>query len=214
MLSNSENVMQKSARVCLKIPPKNNLLYYFRHPCVRAAGVDPVQPVPGRPAHRLVPRHPPLRHGVRRHPLRVGRADLRRRSPISLPGLSGVPGPGSSVPSGGHGPPGFPCLHPLPPLADQPRPLNTASAWPANPKPPQPLAQQQQQQPPGEPQQRGQHEQHGGQLAGPDDVRDVRRELSHHDGAQLRQLAPLEQQRDCPRHLQVSSHQRGQGART
>ena len=59
-----------------------------RHESVRPARVDPREPLQRGARHRLVPRHPTLRHGLRRHPLRVGRADLRRGTQVPIQGVS------------------------------------------------------------------------------------------------------------------------------
>ena len=73
----------------------------FRHPSVRAPRVDQVPALHGGRADRLVPGHPPPRHGHRRHPLRVrlpdaagaarlvGEHAAEPRAPGRDPGLSG-----------------------------------------------------------------------------------------------------------------------------
>ena len=54
----------------------NTIMEHCRDPGVRPSGVDHAKPVPWGQRHRVVPGDPPVRHGLWRHPLREGRADL------------------------------------------------------------------------------------------------------------------------------------------
>ena len=59
--------------------------------------MDPVFEIPRGPCHSLVPWHPPLRHGVRGHPLRAGRAHLQRAGQLPQGGDHRVPGLSESL---------------------------------------------------------------------------------------------------------------------
>ena len=77
--------------------------------------MDSLQPLSLQPVDRVVTGHPPLRHGLRRHPLREGRADLLRGAQlpeVGDPRVSGPdplvspdPAPGPHRPGPGAGPP-------------------------------------------------------------------------------------------------------------
>ena len=139
--------------------------------------MDPPQPLQWGERHGVEPRHPPVRHGLRRHPLRERRADLLGGAAVPVPRVGGVPGPGAAVPHRGHRGPAQPRPARHPPLA-QHAPAASATTAPgrtAHPASQHPHHQQQQQQraagaapwpaprpaSPGQPQQRGQHQQRG-----------------------------------------------------
>ena len=139
--------------------------------------MDPPQPLQRGERHGVEPRHPPVRHGLRRHPLRERRADLLGGAAVPVPRVWGVPGPGAAVPHRGHRGPAQPRPARHPPLA-QHAPAAAATTAPgraAHPATQHPHHQQQHHQraagapprpaprpaPPGQPQQRGQHQQRG-----------------------------------------------------
>ena len=69
-----------------------------RNSRLRSAWVDPFQPLPRSPRHGLESRHLALRHGLRRHSLRAGRADLQRRHQVPNPIDPRVPRSDSPMP--------------------------------------------------------------------------------------------------------------------